>query len=299
MLVTMKELLDRANIDNYAVAAPNVDSELTARACIEAAEEMQAPLILDVAFRATADIFFFGHQLRKLAEQSNVPIAINLDHGANIEQVQKAIRAGFTSVMIDRSSYSNEDNIRDVKEVVKLAHAVGVSVEAELGHVGHAENYSHDRDAALTDPKFAKEYIEQTGVDCLAVAVGTAHGSYPKGSTPVIDIERLIEIKKQTNNFPLVLHGSSGTDNEVLRKVCSLGINKVNINNDLCKAAVSAVLNADLDGNRAYFIFKIAQLGFKEKLKEMISIYGSNGKSWVPESKGLPKTMLPVIPKES
>ena len=139
MLVTMKEILDRASEKGYAVAAPNVDNELNARACIEAAEEKHAPLILDVAFRAVPDLYFFGHELRALACQSCVPIAINLDHGADLEQVQKAIQAGFTSVMIDRSACPDDVNIKEVREVVRLAHAAGISVEAELGHVGYGD----------------------------------------------------------------------------------------------------------------------------------------------------------------
>ena len=293
MLVTMKEILDRANKENYAVAAPNVGNELNARASIEAAEDMNAPLILDVAFHATSDIFFFGHELRMLAEQSSVPIAINLDHGTTLEQVQKAINAGFTSVMIDRSSYPDNENIRDVKEVVRIAHAAGISVEAELGHVGNAENYAHDRDAALTDPELAKKYIEETGVDCLAVAIGTAHGAYPAEFKPYLDFDRLIEIKKTTNHFPLVLHGSSGTDSESLRKACQLGINKVNINNDLCKATVESIRNKNFDGNKAYSIFRVVQEGFKEKLKEMIAVYGSADKAWLPKVSGLPRSKIP------
>ena len=139
MLVTMKEILDRASRENYAVAAPNVSNELNARASIEAAEDMQAPLILDVAYRAAVDILFLGDMLRKLAEQTSIPVAINLDHGSSLNEVQMAIRAGFTSVMIDRSSCSEQENVRDVSEVVRVAHAVGISVEAELGHVGRAD----------------------------------------------------------------------------------------------------------------------------------------------------------------
>ena len=293
MLVTMKEILDRASTENYAVAAPNVSNELNARACIEAAEEMNSPLILDVAYMAAVDLQFLGEMLRKLAMQSPVPIAINLDHGSNLSQVTKAIRAGFTSVMIDRSSYPDEENIRDVSEVVKIAHSCGVSVEAELGHVGQASQYDIDRNAALTDPQFAVEYISRTGVDCLAVAIGTAHGAYPEGYKPYLDFDRLVEIKKATGNFPLVLHGSSGTDHDDLRKACQLGINKVNINTDLCIAAARKVQDADLNGNRSFALFILAQQGIKEALKEMIEIYGSAGKAWEVKAPGLPRQIFP------
>ena len=288
MLVTMKEILERASRENYAVAAPNVDNELNARACIEAAEEMNAPLILDVAFPATVDIFFFGRELRELAIQSKVPIAINLDHGASMEQVMKAIQAGFTSVMIDRSAYSNEKNIEDTKAVVEVAHACGVSVEAEFGHVGQANNYEHDGYSALTVAQEAADFIKATGVDCLAVAIGTAHGAYPKGMKPYIDFDRLNEIKETTGNFPLVLHGSSGTDIELLRKACSMGINKVNVSNDLCQAAVRAVKEGDFDGNKAYFVLTSIKEAIKSKTKELIEIYGSKDKAWEIKQRGLP-----------
>ncbi len=278
MLVTMKEILDKANEGNYGVAAPNVSNELNARAAIEAAENMNAPLILDVAFRAADDIYFLGKELVELAKEAKVPVAINLDHGRSLEEVMACIKAGFTSVMIDRSSYPYEENINDTKEIVKIAHSLGVSVEAELGHVGRATSYDVDRDAALTDPQTALDFIHKTGVDCLAVAVGTAHGAYPKGVKPEIDFELLKRIKEVTK-FPLVMHGSSGTDNESLRKACQMGINKININNDLCKAVVKEIKDADLEGNNAYGVFMVAKKAFKEKLEEMIEVYGSKDKA--------------------
>lgn len=287
MLVTMKELLDRASAENYAVAAPNVNSEIDARAFVEAAEELKAPLILDVGYSANPDIYMFGQILRDLAIKSNVPIAINLDHGGPFEDIIGAIQAGFTSVMVDRSSTPYETNVKEVSEIVKIAHAVGVSVEAELGHVGQAQSYDVDRDAALTSAEDAVKFIEATGVDCLAVAIGTAHGAYPKGFVPYLDFDRLAEIKKATNNFPLVLHGSSGTKDEDLQKACSMGINKVNIANDLCQAAAKALKAADLEGQAAYGVWNVAREGAKELLKKMIKIYGSDGKAWTPVSKGL------------
>ena len=278
MLVTMQTILAKANEENYAVAAPNVSNELNARAAIEAAENMNAPLILDVAFRAADDIYFLGSELVRLAKEAKVPVAINLDHGRSLEEVVACIRAGFTSVMIDRSSYAYEENIKDTSEVVKIAHSVGVSVEAELGHVGRATSYEIDRNAALTDPNVALEFINRTGVDCLAVAIGTAHGAYPKGVKPQLDLELLKKIKEVTR-FPLVMHGSSGTDVEDLRMACRSGINKVNINNDLCQAVVKAVKEAELEGNDAYGVFVTIKDAFRTKLEEMIEIYGSKDKA--------------------
>ena len=279
MLVTMKEILDIANENNYAVAAPNVESELTIRACIEAAEEMNAPIIIDIAPPMVTDIVFIGKLARELAIQSKVPVAINLDHSANKQEVIQALQGGFTSVMFDKSSLSDEENIAQVKEIAELVHTVDVSIEAEYGHVGQANNYANDRDARLTSPELAKNFVEKTGVDCLAVAIGTAHGSYPKGFKPYLDFERLKEIKEAIN-IPLVLHGSSGTDEESIRKACRLGINKVNISNDLCKEVVNTIVNGDFSGNKAYDVFPSIKEAIKKKLMYMIEIYGSKDKAW-------------------
>lgn len=276
MLVTMKEILDKANAENYAVAALNVWSELDARAVISAAQQMNAPLIIDIADIANPDLVLLGRICEYLANKVAIPIAIHLDHGTNKTQIMQAIKGGFTSVMYDCSDKDFETNIKEVKEIVEFAHALNITVEAELGHVGQANDYSHDY---LTDPNLAREFIERTQVDCLAVAIGTAHGAYPPNVYPQLDFERLVKIKKATNHFPLVMHGSSGTDNDSLQKACRLGINKVNIANDLCKAAVYACQHTDLTGNNAYRITEIIEKAIEEKLKEMIKIYGSQNKA--------------------
>ena len=290
MLLTMKELLDHANAGGYAIAAPNVATELDARAAIEAAEEQNAPLILDVGYSANPDIVFFGSYLTRLAEMSRVPIAINLDHGANYHAAMMALRAGFTSVMVDRSSLPYDENVAQVKEIVKIAHEMGVSVEAELGHVGQGSNYAVDRTAALTDPKQALEYIQVTGIDCLAVSIGTAHGAY-KG-TPKLEFELLTEIKKVTGNFPLVLHGGSGTGDENLSKACSMGINKVNVANDLLRGACDAITSADLSGNGAYAVWNLGREGYKKALKHCIEVFGSKGKAWAVAPKGIAQAAI-------
>lgn len=292
MLLTMKEILDRASAENYGVAAPNITSELDARAYIEAAEELKSPLILDIYYPVHPDIRSLAQICRMLAVESCVPIAINLDHGGKKEEIIEAISAGFTSVMVDRSSVIFEDNINDVKEIVEIAHAAGISVEAELGHVGQASNYENDRDAALTSPEEAKKYVELTGVDCLAVAIGTAHGSYPKDFIPTIDFERLVQIKEAVNHMPLVLHGSSGTSLEDLKKVCQLGINKINVGNDLFKTAVYSVIDGDLEGSKANDVYYVIRTAVKEKLKELICIYGSDYKAWIPEGRGIWREFL-------
>ena len=286
MLVTMKEILDRANAGSYAVVAPNVTAEMDARACLEVAEDERAPLILDVAMIHTSDIFFHGSYLTKLADLAAVPVAINLDHGASFADAIKAIRSGFTSIMVDRSSLPYKENLEQVAELVKIAHAVNVSVEAELGHVGVGSNYGKLGEDLLTDPDQALDYIKKTGVDCLAVAIGTAHGAY--AGEPHLDFERLKEIKKKVG-IPLVLHGGSGTGDDNISKACTLGINKVNICNELFKSMYDSIMENDLSGDNAYEFWNIALAGLKKRMHELIHICGCNGKAWTPERKGLPR----------
>ena len=199
------------------------------------------------------------------------------------DRTKKTVENLLTQVKVHNLSLihiSFEENIAQVKELVKVAHAVGVSVEAELGHVGNASNYDMDRDAALTEPELAKKFIEETGIDCLAVAIGTAHGAYNKGQMPYLDYERLAEIKKVTNNFPLVLHGGSGTGDEGLSKVAKMGINKVNIGCELFASAIDAIENADTEGNGAYGFANIIEEGYGSRLKHFIRVLDSEGKAW-------------------
>lgn len=285
MLYTMKQLLEVANEQNFAIAAPNIQNEITARAVIEAAEMCSSPLIIDIAFPIHPDIIFLGEQTRRLAEESPVPIAINLDHGGSrfrdldacLREVMPCIRAGFTSIMVDRSSLPYEENVRQVKTVVQLAHALGVTVEAELGHVGDGDKYLEEGDMVLTNPETARRYIEETGIDCLAVSIGTAHGEYR--GTPHLDFERLEEIKRVTDHFPLVLHGGSGTGDENLRRACSMGINKVNVGTDLFKAALNAVRTADLDGGKIYDIWQVINDSWRDELIRWMEILGSVNKA--------------------
>ena len=284
MLVTMKEILHHANQGGYGVIAPNVGRELDARAALEAAEEQRAPIILDVFYTDPADFRFFGSYVTRLAEMASVPVAVQLDHGGSFAQGIDAIRAGFTSIMVDRSSAPYEQNVEEVTDMVRIAHSIGISVEAELGHVGQGSRYEVDGTSALTDPLQAKAYIEQTGVDALAVAIGTAHGFY--SGTPHLDFDRLIAIKQATGH-PLVLHGGSGTGDENLRKACQLGINKVNIGGELIRAAYDAIERTDLSGNNVYGLFNVISDGFKGRVKELIDLFGSTDKAWMVTPQGI------------
>ena len=292
MLVTMKEILDRASKGYYAVPAPNVGGEREARAAIEAAEELNSPIIIDVGYSAHPDLVFFGSYLTTLANQSTVPVAINLDHGghnsvAMLRDPITALRAGFSSIMVDRSMFDYETNLAMVAEIVPIAHAVGVSVEAELGHVG--EGADPDGSTHLTDPAQALDYIQRTGVDCLAVSIGTAHGAYAKNYVPKIDFDRLHEIKKVTGEFPLVMHGGSGTGDENIKRACHEGINKVNLCNELLGSAAAALMKADLTGNGAYGLWDVLVQGWKDRLMFQIENMGSAGQAWETKPVGVRK----------
>lgn len=276
MLVTMKEILDRAQAENYAVPAPNVMYEMETRAVLELAEELNSPLILDV-------FPFFGQEILELAKKSSVPVAVNLDHGGKYEDVLKAIRKGTSSVMVDRSSLPYEENVAQVSEIVKIAHAVGISVEAELGHVGQGSQYEIDGKTALTDPDEAVRYVKETNVDALAVAIGTAHGAY--SGTPYIHFDLLKKINSVVD-VPLVLHGGSGTGFENIAKACKMGINKVNVNTDLQMGAWAELKETITSGRRSILWFDI-QNGYKNVLRKYMEACDCIGKAWDVKAKGV------------
>ncbi len=268
MLVTMKEILEAARAGGYGVTAPNVNNEDTARAAIEAAVENKAPMILDVGYGANSKVVFFGRMCETLAKEANVPVAINQDHGGKFEHAIWAIRAGYTSIMVDRSTLPYDENVAQVAELVKIAHAVNVSVEAELGHVGQGVQYAIDRDAALTNPDQAADYVAKTDIDCLAVAIGTAHGEY-KG-TPYLDFDLLHKLF-ETVKVPLVLHGGSGTGDENLAKATREGISKVNLATALYKAGAKSW--NDEDCVHAGPGYKLIKAGYKDMLIHHMKLF--------------------------
>jgi len=290
MLVTMKEILERAVAGEYAVPAPNIGNSVEVDAAIMAAEEMKSPLILDVHFENLRSKMPAPRQFARWccerAAASVVPIAINQDHG-NFNGAVRNIQAGVSSVMCDSSMKPLEENIADVRKTVEVAHMCygPVCVEAELGHVGHTETYDEDIANGLTNPDEAVYFVRESGCDFLAVSIGTSHGLYPKGVTPSLRFELFEEIRDRVRaefpGFPLVLHGSSGTPNEQLYKICRMGINKVNIASDLGKAALDYILENHDKPNKG--VGQMYRDGFRLKLVEMIPMYGSDGKAWVPD----------------
>lgn len=275
MLVSMAELLKKARAEGYGITAPNVQSEDTVRAVIAVAEELRAPMIIDLNYHANPDIVYLGRIITDLAERATVPIASNLDHGKTFEEIMWGIRAGLTSVMVDRSSLSYEENVRQTKEVVKMCRPLGISVEAELGHVGMGDQYEVDGKQNLTDPELAARFIEETGVDCLAVAVGTAHGRYI--GTPHIDFERLEEIVKACGDTPLVLHGGSGTGAENLARAVKNGVQKVNLNTDLFQGGREKLNEVFVDPYyKGLNIMPTFMEGYREKLAYYVKLFGQD-----------------------
>lgn len=276
MLVKMKELLDDANKNNYAVVAPNAWNEETIKAAISAAEEERAPLILAL-YPVMANIEEFASSACKLVSNSKIPIALHLDHGSKFEEAIRAIRSGYTSIMVDRSQLPYNKNVKEVREITKISHAVGVTVEAELGHVGQGKDYNSTRDCGLTRVEEAVRFVEETQVDCLAVAIGTSHGIY--SGAPKIDFKLLRELKDNID-IPLVLHGSSGTGEENIIKCVDGGINKINLFTDLDLSASDNLIKY-IKENESIRIAKACDIlynGYKEKLIYNIRLVKSNNR---------------------
>lgn len=238
MLVTSKELFRLAEDGKFAIPATNFIDLDSARTFVDTAEDLKLPLILAFAqqheeFIRLEEAALIG---KYLAEKSSMPVVLHLDHGQDFDFIKRAISLGFSSVMIDASKDTLEENIRKTKEVVEYAHQHGVVVEAEIGHVGSNQSYEDKNETAsiYTEVADAKYFAEQTGVDSLAVSIGTAHGLY-KG-TPKLNFERLFDIY-QAVDIPLVLHGGSSSGDANLTKCVDNGIRKINIFTDFLNAA--------------------------------------------------------------
>lgn len=283
MLVTGKELLQDAHKNNYAVGAFNVNNMEIVQAIIEAAEETNSPVILQASQGGLkyAGVEYIAELGKLAANKTKVPVVLHLDHGTDFDQVMLCIRHGFTSVMIDGSKHELKENINITKKIIEVAHAVGVSVEAELGKIGGTEdNITVDeRDATFTDPEEAKLFVEETDVDSLAIAVGTAHGVY-KGE-PKIDFDRIRTIKELLN-MPLVLHGSSGVPADSIEKAVAAGINKINIDTDLRIAFTQAIKDFNKknpDNIDPRKLLGPAKKAMKEVIKDKMNLFGSTGRA--------------------
>lgn len=281
-LVTTKELLLKAQEGNYAIGAFNVENMEMVQAVIAAAEELNSPVIMQTTPSTVkyADLDYFYANAKVAAQKAKIPAVIHLDHGSSFELAMQALRAGYTSIMIDGSHGSFEENIKVSKAVADACHPSGVCVEAELGKVGGKEDDLEGGDEnPYTDPEQARIFVEQTGVDSLAVAIGTAHGVY-KG-IPKLDVERLSEIRKVVE-VPLVLHGTSGVPDETVKECIKRGICKVNYATDLRIAftkGVKAVLaeNPDTIDPKKYGARGREEV--KQYVMSKIIVCGSEGKA--------------------
>jgi fructose-bisphosphate aldolase class II len=305
VLVTNKDLMIPARKNGYAIGAFNVQNLESMSAVAEAAAEEKSPVIMQItpSVLKYAGLAYISNLVKTAAELASVPIAMHLDHGEDFETAVKCVNAGFSSVMIDGSFLSFDENVAVTKRVVAVAHPKGVSVEAELGKLAGVEERSvAEKDAILTDPETAVEFVEKTGVDTLAVAIGTSHGAYKFKSEAKLDLERLKVISEKIS-IPLVLHGASSVPQEIvekankygaeltgakgipeseIKKAILLGIAKINIDTDLRLAFTAAVREALTNSPKNFDPRKIlgpARDAMKEVAKGKMRLFGSAGKA--------------------
>lgn len=284
MLINMKELLKVAQENKFAVPAFNIGSLEILKAVVETAEETNSPVILEIH---PEELSYLGEEfvetVKLTAYRSKVPMVIHLDHGGSYDEVMRAIRCGFTSVMIDGSTLSYEENIEQTKKVVQAAHCLNISVEAELGTIGSTSTSLEGgaNEIIYTDPIQAKDFVEKTGIDTLAIAIGTSHGLYPKNCKPELRLDILKKIKEEVG-IPLVLHGGSGNSDEEVSKSVSLGICKVNISSDVKSVFFKQVKEYLIENPNAYepnAVFPSCIEKSKAVIKHKLSLFNALGKS--------------------
>ena len=285
MLVNMNEVLRPAKANKYAVGLFNAVNLELARGIIAAAESSRSPVIM-----GTAEVLLpygpleeVSYYLIPMAKKASVPIVVHLDHGLSYDTCIKALKLGFSSVMYDCSTDSYDENVRKVKEMAEIAHSYGATIEGELGHVGDnegsAEGSSHLTDPSqfFTDPKLAKDFVDKTGVDALAIAVGNAHGAYKL--PPKLDFERIRTIAK-TVDVPLVLHGGSGLTDNDFKQAIQEGISKVNIFTDINVAAVEAEFKKFSSMDKGLIdLIPAAVEAVKQATMNKMKLFSSDGKA--------------------
>ncbi|MBU8588988.1 ketose-bisphosphate aldolase [Priestia megaterium] len=284
MLVNMRDLLQVAYENKFAVGSFNVANSEFVKVVVSAAEEQKSPAILQIhpnEINLVTDEFVA--YVREAASKSKVPFVIHLDHGATIEDITRSIRNGYTSVMMDASHLPFEENMALTKKAVELAHIVGVSVEGELGTIGSNEGSSEGGtdEILYTDPDEAAIFVEKTGIDTLAVAVGTSHGLYSKTKDHSIKIDRLMKIHEKVK-IPLVLHGGSDNPDEEIREAVKHGIAKINLSTDMKRAfynQLRATLDENPDAYEPDLLMPEATKAAIELVKKKMDLFGSTGKA--------------------
>ncbi|WP_433529406.1 ketose-bisphosphate aldolase [Micromonospora sp. CA-263727] len=284
MLTTGKAILDVANAHSFAVPAFNISDWAMFRGIVEISEETNAPLIVAIH---PDEVRHIGREMItgiiERSHHSTVPIAIHWDHGATYEQILQAVQFGFTSVMIDGSLEPFEENVAITRRVTDSAHVLGVSVEGELGTIGGNDSYAEAGAAEIiyTDPDDAVAFVERTGVDSLAVAIGTFHGMYPAHLKPELKLDLLKEIKSRVQ-IPLVLHGGSGNPDDEIREAARIGINKINISTDIklaYHAKMREVLGNDPKVREPNAIQPACIEAMKVVAAQKIELFGATGKA--------------------
>ena len=280
MLVNMKEMLSGAREGRYGIGFFNAVNVEMARAVIETAEELYAPVIV-----GTAEVLLPAMSLERVSEylipmakKASVPVAVHYDHGLTFEKCMEALKLGFSSVMYDCSTASYEENLDRVAEMVRICHGMDVTVEGELGHVGDNEGEGKLENPSdyYTDPAVAADFVQKTGVDALAVAVGNAHGDYK--FPPKLDFERISSILSATGT-PLVLHGGSGLSDDDFKEAVRRGVCKINIFTDLDKAGKAGIekgLHSGAGSMMNLIPYEIAAM--KEVVRNKITLFGSAGR---------------------
>ncbi|HAC4057557.1 TPA_asm: ketose-bisphosphate aldolase [Listeria monocytogenes] len=283
MLYTMKDLLAVGKEHKFAVPAFNICSFDMLKAIMEEVEANNAPVILEIH---PDEIEYLGDNfvatVREYAYRSKVPVVIHMDHGGTIKDVMRAIRNGYTSVMIDASRASYEENVALTTQVVELAHKVGVSVEAELGTIGNNGSAEGGADTIIyTDPDQAEDFVSRTGIDTLAVAIGTAHGLYPKDKKPELNMPLLKELNKRLD-IPFVLHGGSGNPDKEVSESVQYGVRKVNLSSDLKSVFFEEVRRVLVDNPAMYEpnqVYPSANEKVKDVVRHKLDILNTTGQA--------------------
>lgn len=277
MLISFKEILDLAEAKKFAIPAFNVYNMETVIGVIKAAEELNAPIIIQCYSRlfTNGEGYYLSPVIVAAAKAAKVPVCFHLDHGASESEVMRAVRYGATGVMIDKSTLSLEENIEGTKNVVDLCNAIGVQVEGELGHIGLAAQ-GDEQSVEYTEVEDAKKFVEQTGVAALAIMVGTAHGRYKKA--PKLAIDRIREIHEATD-AALVLHGGSGVPDEEIKAAIEAGIRKINFGTDLCYSFLDKVFEVSRDKVGIDLFMKEPIENVSEFAKGKIRLLGAENKA--------------------
>ncbi len=279
MLVNLQTIIGMAEKGNFCIPAFNVYNTETVMGVIAAAEEEKAPVIIQLYPRLVNEEvgFFIAPAVVAAGARASVPICFHLDHGAGIPEVSKLIRWGATGIMRDASAESLDENIAETKKIVDFCAPLGIGVEGEIGHVGSVNDEKMDD---FTDPDEAAKFVRETGVCCLAVLIGNAHGHYKK--PPKLDIERVKAIRKATGGTPLVLHGGSGIPDEEVKAAIAAGVRKMNIGTDVCCAFADGT-RAALDDPKRSIAIDIFMKKPIEYVKELaiskIRLTGADGKA--------------------